>query len=103
MHKSLNCVEYVAYSMTVHTCAASDHYPIAAAIQVLNSTQPKSICKRNFKNLNALEFQNRLLNIAIESAPNVNVNHMVDNWYAQINEILSELAPYKNYPYKKNY
>ena len=38
--KSLDCVEY-----SLDDCAASDHFPIAAAIQVLSTTQPNLLLR----------------------------------------------------------
>ena len=96
---SIECLHYAPVN-----CAASDHSPVIAEINLAScSSVLKPILKRNYKHVNEVEFHQDLSRIVLPSSGLEDVNHLLDSWYSQFNDILNKHAPYKSFPFKKNY
>lgn len=100
--KFLNCTNY-----SVSDIAASDHFPVTASITTTDHLVLKPVKKRSYKNLDIIDFNNRVAKINLRDKPEFNsitdVNEVLEYWYKEFNAILDSVAPIQKFPYKKNY
>lgn len=96
--QSIPCVNY-----SLVDCAASDHFPVVAEINLVGNYSIKPVVKRNFKNVDEAALHHDLGKIALHPSGQEDVNSLLGNWYSQYNNILDKHAPFKSYPFKKNF
>ncbi len=95
---SFDCADY-----HLESTAASDHSPIVAKINVQCIKQLKPIVKRSYKNINPDELSRLFSAITTTVNTDNDVNYVLSDWYSQVNDILDQVAPFKNHPFKKHY
>ena len=87
----LNCINYI-----VENIAASDHHPVSASITVNVKTTLTPIRKRSFNKTDFTKLSNCAAMITLK--PSNDPNLMLEDWGAQLNEMLDIHAPIKSFP-----
>lgn len=93
--ETLECIEY-----TVSDKAASDHFPVQAAVRFGFSEKLKPTLKRSFKRTDINELKLRVQEISLDSNEH-DCDELLNHWTQELNGILDILAPVCLHPMRK--
>ena len=93
--EDLNFVKY-----SIHSNAASDHFPVVAVIEATFKHKLAPIVKRSFKHVNFNRLSEKVYDIALDTdLPSV--DHLLENWQLAFTAVIDQFAPLKEFPLRK--
>lgn len=97
LDESIICNSYV-----VDMNSSSDHFPVTASIIATSMNDVKPIVKRSFRKIDFSALASRIDNIHINDSTSMETDDLLMNWEADLNTILDEVVPYKQYPMRRH-
>jgi endonuclease/exonuclease/phosphatase family metal-dependent hydrolase len=92
--KSINCLEY-----KVGSDLFSDHLPVIAKIKCQPTASLQPVRKRSFRGVDFDQMKDRIGDIQLPEY--VELDTVVGFWNDRIIDVLDEMAPLKNYPWRR--
>ena len=97
LDKDLVCEEY-----RIDGLAASDHHPVIAAIKFDPRPPLKPVIKRSFRQVDFEVLSRRIEDINLNQNEPQDIDVQLESWQSQVVAIFDEVAPLKNFPWRRN-
>ena len=94
--KTIPCLDYVVGDLSL-----SDHLPVLASIKIKNKQAMEPIVKRSMRDVNFDTMRSRAAQIQLSIGANSPVDEVVESWHRSLLQIVDDMAPIKNYPWRR--